>query len=133
MGYITDLTDSQWRIIESFFTRENRGKHFTKHSKRELVNAVLYINKTGCQWRLLPNDFPPHDTVWSFYRRAKESGLWEKIMDALVSKARLDSGRAVLPTYTIIDSQSVKTTLAAEDKGIDGGKKSQGQKTAYSN
>jgi len=92
--------------------------------KRELVNAVLYINKTGCQWRLLPNDFPPHDTVWSFYRRAKKSGLWEKIMAAPVVKTRLDSGRTALPTYSIIGSQSIKTTLAAEDKGIDGGEKS---------
>jgi len=127
MGYITDLTDSQWRIIAPFFSGENRGKHFAKYSKRELVNAVLYINKTGCQWRLLPNDFPPHDTVWSFYRRAKESGLWEKIMDAFVAKTRLDNGKAVMPTYAIIDSQSVKTTLAAEERGVDGGKKSKGE------
>ena len=126
MGYITDVTDTQWRIIEPFFTGENRGMHFSKHDKRKLVNAVLYLNKTGCQWRLLPNDFPPYTTVWSFYRRAKKSGLWEKIMDALVTKTRLDSGKTVLPTYTIIDSQSIKTTLAAEDRGIDGGKKSQG-------
>ena len=124
MGYSTDLTDRQWRIIEPFFIRENRGKHFQKYTKRELINAVLYLNKTGCQWRLLPNDFPPHDTVWSFYRRAKESGLWERIMDALVMKTRLEEGRALLPTYAIIDSQSVKTTLAAEERGIDGGKKS---------
>jgi transposase len=58
MRHSTDLTDSQWKIIEPFFTREKRGKHFQKHSKRELVNAVLYLNKTGCQWRLLPKDFP---------------------------------------------------------------------------
>jgi len=124
MGYSTDLTDRQWRIIEPFFIRENRGKHLQKYTKRKLINAVLYLNKTGCQWRLLPNDFPPHDTVWSFYRRAKESGLWERIMDALVMKTRLEEGRALLPTYAIIDSQSVKTTLAAEERGIDGGKKS---------
>jgi len=124
MGYSTDLTDTQWRIIEPFFYKEKRGGHFRKHTKRELVNAVLYLNKTGCQWRLLPNDFPPYITVWSFYRRAKESGLWERIMDALVQRTRLDSGRAIMPTYAIIDSQSVKTTLAADEKGIDGGKKS---------
>jgi putative transposase len=124
MGYITNLTERQWKIIEPFFINEKRGKHLQKHTKRDLINAVLYINKTGCQWRLLPNDFPPHDTVWSFYRRAKESGLWERMMDALVVKNRLEAGRAAMPTYTIIDSQSVKTTLAAEERGIDGGKKS---------
>ena len=124
MGYITDLTDSQWRIIEPFFSNEKRGGHLTKHNKRELVNAVLYLNKTGCQWRLLPNDFPPYNTVWSFYRRAKKSGLWVRVMDALVMKTRFENDKAFCPTYTIIDSQSVKTTLAADSRGIDGGKKS---------
>ena len=68
MRYMTDLTDRQWRMVERFF-KSNKGQHLTKHSKRELVNAVLYLVKTGCQWRMLPKDFPPHDTVWSFYRR----------------------------------------------------------------
>ena len=85
MGYMTDLTDKQWRMIEGFF-KSNKGQHLVKHSKRELVNAVLYLVKTGCQWRMLPKDFPPHDTVWSFYRRAVESGTWEKAMDHLVKK-----------------------------------------------
>ena len=128
MRYMTDLTDSQWRIIEPFFSNEKRGEHLTKHNKRELVNAVLYLNKTGCGWRLLPKCFPSHNTVWSFYRRAKKSGLWEKVMDTLVMKTRFESGKAFCPTYTIIDSQSVKTTLAADDRGIDGGKKVKGRK-----
>ena len=132
MKYSTDLTDSQWRIIAPFFEREKRGKHFQKHSKRELINAVLYLNKTGCQWRLLPNDFPPYTTVWNFYRRAKISGLWEKIMDALVMKTRFENSKAFSPTYTIIDSQSVKTTLASDERGIDGGKKNKRQKTSHS-
>ena len=85
MKYITDLTDKQWKLISSIF-ESNKGQHLSKHSKRELVNAVLYLVKTGCQWRLLPNDFPPHDTVWSFYRRAVKSGKWEKAMDLLVKK-----------------------------------------------
>ena len=85
MGYSTDLTDKQWKLIESIF-KSNKGANFAKHSKRELVNAVLYLVKTGCQWRLLPNDFPPYVTVWSFYRRAVKSGKWEKAMDLLVKK-----------------------------------------------
>ena len=124
MGYITDLTDNQWSIIEPFFTGENRGKHLKKQEKRNLVNAVLYLNKTGCQWRLLPNDFPPYTAVWSFYRRAKKSGLWEKINAHLVEKSRVKMGRNEKPTYSLIDSQSVKTTSAAKERGIDGGKKS---------
>jgi len=124
MGYITDLTDKQWSMIEPIF-KSNKGQHLVEHSKRDLINAVLYLVKTGCQWRLLPNDFPPHDTVWSFYRRAVKSGKWEKVMDALVKKTRVDAGREPTPTYGLIDSQSAKTTLACEDRGYDGGKKSQ--------
>jgi putative transposase len=123
MGYNTDLTDKQWFIIEPIF-KSNKGQHLVEHSKRDLINAVLYLVKTGCQWRLLPNDFPPHNTVWSFYRRAVKSGKWEKAMDAMVKKIRKDAGREPTPTYGIIDSQSAKTTAASDDRGIDGGKKS---------
>ena len=119
MGYPTELTDSQWELIKVHFT----GMRTYKWSKRELVNAVLYFEKSGCQWRLLPNDFPPYPTVWSFYRRAKLSGLWERIRYDLVEKTRVKAGRKPTPTYGIIDSQSVKTTGAAEERGIDGGKK----------
>ena len=92
--------------------------------KRSLINAALYITKTGCPWEYLPHDYPPHDTVWSFFRRARDSGLWEKLMDALVKKTRASAGRAESPTLGIIDSQSVKTICASEKRGIDGGKKS---------
>ena len=86
MKYSTDLTDKQWAIVREILRNEKRGKHFVKHSKRELINAVLYLNKAGCQWELLPNDFPPYKTVSSFYHRAKKSGLWERIMSVLVKK-----------------------------------------------
>jgi transposase len=85
MGYSTDLTDKQWEMIEPIF-RSNKGANLAKHPKKVLVNAVLYLVKTGCQWRLLPNDFPPYSTVWSFYRRAVKSGKWEKALDLLVKK-----------------------------------------------
>lgn len=81
--YPTDLTDEQWAVIEPHFNRHRRYKW----DKRELVNAVLYITKTGCQWRMLPNDFPPYPTVWSFFRRANQSGLWDKILQDLVKKS----------------------------------------------
>ena len=81
-SYPTDLTDAQWQAIEPHF---NRLRHY-KWDKRELVNAVLYITKTGCQWRMLPNDFPHYPTVWSFYRRANQSGLCDRILLALVQK-----------------------------------------------
>ena len=86
MRYSTDLTDKQWSIIRALFRREKRKKHLKKHTKRELVNAVLYLTKTGCQWSLLPKDFPNYKTVFSFYNRAIKSGLWQRIMDSLVKK-----------------------------------------------
>ena len=125
MGYPTDLTDKQWSLISEFFAAK-KGQHFTKHSKRELVNAVLYRIKSGCQWRMLPTDFPHYDTVWSFYRRAVANGTWEKAMDKMVRKVRVDAGREPEPSYCLIDSQSVKTTNCNEERGIDGGKKGQG-------
>ena len=124
MGYETDLTDEQWAFIEPRF-REYTGNytHTEDWPKRVLVNAVLYLTKTGCQWRLLPNDFPPWKTVYSFFRRARNKGLWEIVMDDLVVLARLVIGREPSPTYSLVDSQSVKTTGAADERGIDGGKK----------
>ena len=121
-SYPSDLTDAQWEAMKANF----RGMRNRKWDKRELVNAVLYYEKTGCQWRLLPHDFPPYATVWSFYRRAKQSGLWERILYDMVEKTRVQAGRDAAPTYGIVDSQSAKTTSAAENRGIDGGKKSEG-------
>ena len=120
--YPSDLTDKEWEIIESFFPPGNKSEYH----KRSLVNAVFYIDKTGCQWRYLPKDYPPYSTVWSFYRRARDSGLWEKIMDALVKMTREQAGRKETPSYGIIDSQSTKTVAASEERGIDGGKKGKG-------
>ena len=94
-----------------------------KHSKRKLIDAVLYIEKTGCQWRQLPHDFPKWNAVKSFYYRAVESGLWERLRALLVEKSRIEAGREPKPSYCIIDSQSAKTMYNADNRGIDGGKK----------
>ena len=111
--YETDLTDEQWEIIEPLFV----GMRKRKWEKRELVNAVLYLVKTGCQWRNLPHDFPPAFTVHSFYRRARLSGLWDRILQHLVKITREKAGRNSEPSYAIIDSQSVKTSSASEEQG----------------
>ena len=126
MGYPSDLTDKEWEIIEPIFTKAKKGKHLQKHEKRDLVNGVLYIVKTGCQWEFLPKDYPPYKTVNSFYVRAKGSGMWEEMMDMLVQKTRVKAGRNVEPSYSLIDSQSAKTTSASEERGVDGGKKGKG-------
>ena len=118
-SYASDLSDSQWAVIEALFPRAGNR---SKWEKRELVNAVLYFVDNGCKWRNLPHDFPPYTTVSNFYYAAIRSELWEKIRAALVEQVRTDAGHNAGPSYAIIDSQSVKTTSAAEKRGIDGGK-----------
>ena len=117
--YPSDLTDTQWAELEPLYS----GLREYTWPKRELTDAVLYFVKTGCQWRYLPSDFPPYSTVHSFYRRARISGLWDKILEHMVVKTRTDAGREPEPSYGLIDSQSVKTIYASEERGIDGGKK----------
>jgi len=91
-----------------------------------LVEAVLYLVDNGCKWRALPHDYPNWNTVKSFYYRAVENGTWEKVMDFLVRETRVNAGRDENPSYALIDSQSVKTTADAENRGYDGGKKRKG-------
>ncbi|MBS5572132.1 MAG: transposase [Clostridiales bacterium] len=105
----------------SAFLSPSRNKN--KWEKRELVNAVLYLVDNGCKWHSLPHDFPPYTTVSNFYHAAVKSGLWENLLTALVNITCEEDNRKAAPSYGIIDSQSLKTTGAAEERGIDGGKK----------
>ncbi|GHU60058.1 hypothetical protein AGMMS49975_28650 [Clostridia bacterium] len=118
-NYPSDLTDAQWEKIKEFFPVGNKA---SVH-RRSLVEAVLYLVKTGCQWRLIPHDYPAWSTVKSFYYRAVASGKWEKVMQYLVKETRVAAGRSEEPSYALIDSQSVKTTCDADNRGYDGGKK----------
>ena len=118
-NYPSDLTASQWEVIKDFFPVGNKSYYH----KRSLVEAVLYLVDNGCKWRALPHDYPPHDTVWSFYRRAKNTGLWDRIMKHLVQITRINAGRNENPSYALIDSQSAKTVYASDERGFDGGKK----------
>lgn len=118
-SYPTDLTDTQWEEIAPLFV----GMRNRKWEKRELVNAVLYLVDSGCKWRQLPNDFPNWKTVYSFFRRANDKDLWEKILRHTVKVTREKAGRDPNPTYALIDSQSVKTAYASEQIDYDKGKK----------
>ena len=125
MRYTSDMIDSQWEIIKTILKKE---KYRNIENKREQINAVFYVVKTGCQWRNLPKDFPNWKTVYSFYRRACLNGIWIKIQKELVKKTRILSGKTENPTYALIDSQSVKTASGNENRGYDGGKKRKEEK-----
>ena len=120
MRYTSDMTESHWEIIKPIL---QEAKYRSLEEKREQINAVFYLVKTGCQWRNLPKDFPKWKTVYSFYRRACLNGIWDKIQKALVKKVRLAKGRKEAPSYALIDSQSAKTVSSNENRGYDGGKK----------
>jgi putative transposase len=118
-NYPSDLSDDQWEKIATYFPMGNKGEIH----KRSLVEAVLYLVDNGCKWRALPHDYPNWSTVKSFYYRAVENGTWEKAMQYVVSETRKRAGRNESPSYGLIDSQSVKTVYASDERGIDGGKK----------
>ena len=103
-SYPSDLTDEQWEEIAPLYT----GMRNCTWSKRELTDAVLYLVDSGRKWKQLPHDFPPYSTVHSFYRRARISGLWDKILEHLVKKTRTNAGRKESPSYAIIDSPERK-------------------------
>jgi putative transposase len=122
MRYTSDLTDSQWDKVKPLLGKTRSRKY----DKREMLNAVLYVVKTGCQWRNLPKDFPEWNAVYHFYSRAKEKGVWTAMLQSLVKEVRVQAGRSPSPSYALIDSQSVKTIYAGDERGIDGGKKQKG-------
>ncbi len=124
-NYPTNVSDNQWQIISKYLDLDRNRKY----DLREVVNAILYLVKTGCQWRMLPGDFAPWKTVYYYFSVWKKEEIFEVIHEALVEKVRVMQGRKAEPTVGIIDAQSVKNTLiSSEDKGFDAGKKIKGIK-----
>jgi transposase len=109
-AYPYDLTDAEWGILEPLVPAPRPGGRPPRHARREIVNAILYVVRTGCQWRALPHDLPPWGTVWWYFRRWREEGVWEQVNTTLREQARVRLGREPTPSAAILDSQSVRTT-----------------------
>ena len=108
-AYPSDLTVQQWKLIEPLIPPAKPGGRPREVDMREVINAVLYLNRTGCSWRQLAHDFPPWGTVHYYYRCFRLDGTWRKIHDRLRARVRRKDGRRPTPSVGIIDSQSVKT------------------------
>src|SRR6266581_1343590 len=109
-AYATDLTAAQWALIEPLIPPAQPGGRPRSVDVREIVNAIFYLLRSGCTWRLLPHDLPPWGTAHYYYRRWRRDGTWQKVHAALRTEVRAAAGREPSPSAAIIDSQSVKTT-----------------------
>jgi putative transposase len=123
--YPSDLTDAEWDLLEPLLPAPKKRGRPRLRGPRDILDAVFYVLKSGCQWRMLPRDFPPWKTVSHYFRRWRLDGTWERMNRALRRRLREKLGREPEPSAGIVDAQSVKTTgVGGEQRGYDGGTRS---------
>lgn len=127
-SYDTDLTLRQWQLLRPLLPPAKPGGRPRKTNLLEVVNAIFYLLRTGCPWRLLPHDFPKWQTVYTYFRCWEADGTWKTLNRTLREHLRVQAGRNRLPSAACVDSQSVKTAGAAHESGFDGGKQVKGRK-----
>ena len=128
LRYASDMTDAEWALIARRLPPRRRLGRPREVDLRKVLQAILYILSTGCQWRALPKEFPPYSTVQRYFYAWRDTGRWQKIVTALVRRARRKLGRKLGPTAAVVDSQSAPTTQAGGPRGYDAGKRIYGRK-----